>query len=126
MPNSTDKYQLYRSYCLKASRDITKKYSTSFYSATNLFPSHIRQAIHSVYGFVRIADEIVDSFHRYDQEKLLNVFVQDYYAAYESGISINPIIHSFLLTVKQYAIPDEYISWIFSFQITDRFFELPL
>lgn len=103
------KYKLYRSYCFNASREITKIYSTSFYSATGLFPPHIKQAIYNIYGFVRMADEIVDSFHENNKEQLLLAFEQDYYRAYQEGISSNPILHSFQLTVKQYDIPDEYI-----------------
>ena len=74
-----------------------------------MLPEDIRDAIHSLYGFVRIADEIVDSFHEHDREKLLRDFERDYDEAYRMGISTNPILYSFQWTVKQYNIPDEYI-----------------
>lgn len=109
MSNSSERYQLYRSCSFKISKAITQEYSTSFYAATDMLPEDIRDAIHSLYGFVRIADEIVDSFHEHDQEKLLREFEQDYDEAYRVGISTNPILHSFQWTVKQYDIPDEYI-----------------
>jgi phytoene/squalene synthetase len=73
-----------------------------------LAPS-IRDAIYSVYGFVRFADEIVDSFHGFDKEKLINDFEADYYKAYADGISLNPILNAFQTTVKQYSIDDELI-----------------
>lgn len=109
MSNSSERYKLYRSSSFKISKTITKDYSTSFYAATYILPNDIRDAIHSLYGFVRIADEIVDSFHEQDQEKVLRDFERDYDEAYRLGISTNPILHSFQLTVKEYNIPDEYI-----------------
>ncbi|GIZ08431.1 phytoene synthase [Flavobacterium sp. UMI-01] len=73
-----------------------------------LSPS-IRDAIYSIYGFVRFADEIVDSFHGYDKEQLINDFEKEYYKAYHSGISLNPILNSFQHTVKEYNITDDLI-----------------
>jgi phytoene/squalene synthetase len=73
-----------------------------------LAPS-IREAIYSIYGFVRFADEIVDSFHDYDKEQLINDFEKEYYKAIEIGISLNPILNSFQHTVKQYNITDDLI-----------------
>jgi phytoene synthase len=73
-----------------------------------LAPS-IRDAIYSVYGFVRFADEIVDSFHGYDKENLINDFEAEYYKAMKSGISLNPILNSFQQTVKEYNISDDMI-----------------
>lgn len=99
----------YHNLCFDISKQVTKAYSTSFYTATQLFDADIRSAIHSIYGFVRFADEIVDSFHAFPQKSILERFEQDYYFAAEQGISANPILHSFQLTVKQYGIPDEYI-----------------
>lgn len=109
MNKSSSKCELYTSCCFNISKEITKRYSTSFYSATSLFPSRIRKAIYSVYGFVRVADEIVDSFHDSHQEEMLIDFEKDYYKAYREGISTNPILHSFQITVKEYEIPDAYI-----------------
>lgn len=88
---------------------VTREYSTSFYSATRLLQPEIREAIFSVYGFVRFADEIVDSLHENDKGVLLNKFESDYYAAVSEGVSLNPILHSFQLTVKKYGIEDRHI-----------------
>jgi phytoene synthase len=69
----------------------------------------MRSAIYSIYGFVRFADEIVDSFHSHDRRVLLEKFEKDYYEAYSSGISLNPILNSFQQTVKKYNINDNLI-----------------
>lgn len=100
---------LYDKTCFQLSEQVTRNYSTSFYSASRLFGPEIRTAIFSIYGFVRYADEIVDTFHEFDKALLLNAFENDYYQAYNNGISLNPILQSFQLTVKKYNIPDEYI-----------------
>ena len=102
-------YRKYQDLAFEMSREVTKKYSTSFYSATQLFPPVVREAIHSIYGFVRLADEIVDSFHGFNQQALLDRFEQDYYFAVEQGVSSNPVIHAFLTTVRKYEIDDAYI-----------------
>lgn len=99
----------YTKLCFDVSKKITKNYSTSFYLATKLFDTETKVAIHSIYGFVRLADEIVDTFHNFDKVKLLKKFEQDYYDAFRSGICLNPILNSFQLTVKKYEIPDVYI-----------------
>ncbi|MFN8208449.1 MAG: phytoene/squalene synthase family protein [Bacteroidales bacterium] len=88
---------------------VTREYSTSFYSATRLLQPEIREAIFSIYGFVRFADEIVDTLHEHNKENLLNNFESDYYEAYREGLSLNPILHSFQLTVKKYSIDDMHI-----------------
>ncbi len=99
----------YRVLSFEMSRKVTRHYSTSFYFATQLFPPTIREAIHGIYGFVRLADEIVDSFHTQDQRALLDRFEADYDFALEQGVSSNPVIHAFLLTVNRYHIDDAYI-----------------
>ena len=91
------------------SRLVTKKYSTSFSLAVNMLSPEIRTAIYNIYGFVRFADEIVDSFHAYDKEKLINKFEADYYEALEDGISLNPILNAFQKTVFQYQISDDLV-----------------
>jgi phytoene/squalene synthetase len=73
-----------------------------------LAPS-IRRDIYNIYGFVRFADEIVDSFHGYDKEKLINEFEIEYYKALESGISLNPILNAFQITVKENNITDDLV-----------------
>lgn len=101
--------QLFDDVSFKCSRLVTKNYSTSFSLAVYMLSPSIRDAIYSIYGFVRFADEIVDSFHGFDKENLINDFEKEYYKAYNSGISLNPILNSFQQTVKQYNISDDLI-----------------
>lgn len=86
------------------SKIITNQYSTSFSSAIGLLHKNLRQPIHNIYGFVRLADEIVDTFHDYDQAFLLQQFKDETYDAIERRISLNPILNSFQLTVNNYKI----------------------
>lgn len=102
--------ELYDRTSYKCSKVITKNYSTSFSLAVNLLAPSIREAIHSIYGFVRIADEIVDSFHDFEKKILLDHFENEYYTAYNAGISLNPIINSFQRTVKKYHIEEELVA----------------
>jgi phytoene/squalene synthetase len=83
---------------------VTKAYSNSFSLAVSLLPAGIREGVYSIYGFVRLADEIVDTFHEYDKEALLDKFEWDAYAAINEKISLNPILHGFQLTVTKYNI----------------------
>jgi phytoene synthase len=101
--------QLFDDVSFKCSKLVTKNYSTSFSMAVYMLAPSIRDAIYSVYGFVRFADEIVDSFHGYDKENLINDFEAEYYKAMKSGISLNPILNSFQHTVKEYNISDDMI-----------------
>ncbi|RZJ91263.1 MAG: phytoene/squalene synthase family protein [Chryseobacterium sp.] len=100
---------LFDTVSFKCSKLVTKSYSTSFSLAVHMLAPSIREAIYSIYGFVRFADEIVDSFHDYDKEYLINDFEKEYYKAIEKGISLNPILNSFQHTVKQYNITDDLI-----------------
>lgn len=100
---------LFDTTSFKCSKLVTKSYSTSFSLAVHMLAPSIREAIYSIYGFVRFADEIVDSFHEYDKEYLINDFEKEYYKAMEMGISLNPILNSFQQTVKQYHITDDLI-----------------
>lgn len=100
---------LFDEVSFKCSVLVTKSYSTSFSLAVNTLAPSIREAIYSIYGFVRFADEIVDSFHGYDKETLINDFELDYYKAYKLGVSLNPILNSFQQTVKKYNIDDDLI-----------------
>lgn len=97
--------ETYSAVCMKCSREVTKHYSTSFSWAIKLLHKDLQQQIHAIYGFVRLADEIVDTFHQYDKEKLLNVFRSDVYAAIHNKVSLNPVLQSFQLTIHQYNIP---------------------
>ncbi len=101
--------KLYDNTSFKCSKIVTQQYSTSFSMGIKLFDKSIRNSIFSIYGFVRFADEIVDTFHNYNKEELLNKFEEDYYSAYKMGISLNPILNSFQLTVRKYNIDDELI-----------------
>ncbi|WP_411377015.1 phytoene/squalene synthase family protein [Flavobacterium psychrophilum] len=86
------------------SKIVTQSYSTSFSSAVKMLSSSIRQDIYNVYGFVRLADEIVDSFHDYDKEALFNTFEIDLKNALEQKISLNPILNAFQHTVHKHKI----------------------
>ncbi|EPR73362.1 Phytoene synthase [Winogradskyella psychrotolerans RS-3] len=86
------------------SKAVTNAYSTSFSMATKMLSHTIRQDIYNIYGFVRFADEIVDSFHDYDKEKLFNMFESDLEAALEHKISLNPILNAFQNTYHNYGI----------------------
>ncbi len=93
----------------ECSRNVTKTYSTSFSSAVKMLAPSIRQDIYNIYGFVRFADEIVDSFHEYDKETLFTLFESDLENALHHKISLNPILNSFQHTVNRYEIPKELI-----------------
>ncbi|HLV91525.1 MAG TPA: phytoene/squalene synthase family protein [Aequorivita sp.] len=88
----------------KCSKQVTDTYSTSFSIATRMLGPSIRQDIHNIYGFVRFADEIVDSFHDYDKKKLFDRFEEELDRALTEGISLNPILNSFQHTVHKYNI----------------------
>ena len=96
--------ELFDSISNESATLITKKYSTSFSIAVRLLAPDIRQAIYNIYGFVRVADEIVDSFEGYPKEELLNRFEGEYQYAIKTGISTNPVINAFQKTVKEYNI----------------------
>jgi len=91
----------------ECSKTVTNSYSTSFSLATKMLAPSIRQDIYNIYGFVRFADEIVDTFHDYDKEKLFTDFEIDLYKAIDSKISLNPILNSFQETVHKYSIQKE-------------------
>ncbi len=101
--------QLFDQTALKISKVITENYSTSFSYATSLLGKKQREAIYAIYGFVRFADEIVDTFHDWNKKLLLDKFEKDLNDALSDGISMNPVLHSFQLVVKKYGISDEYI-----------------
>ncbi len=93
----------------ECSKLVTKSYSTSFSSAVKMLAPSIREDIYNIYGFVRFADEIVDSFHQYDKELLFELFEQDLEKALQNKISLNPILNSFQHTVNRYEIPKDLI-----------------
>lgn len=87
------------------SRLVTQSYSTSFSLATKMLSTSIRSDIYNIYGFVRFADEIVDTFHDYDKKTLFEDFEKSLKEAIENKISLNPILNSFQYTYHKYAIP---------------------
>jgi len=103
-------FQQVSEYC---SRITTEAYSTSFASAIRLLHKDLRKPIYNIYGFVRFADEIVDTFHGYDRHALLTQFREDTYLAIERRISLNPILHSFQLTVNDYKMDHSLIEAFF-------------
>ncbi|HSU49505.1 MAG TPA: squalene/phytoene synthase family protein [Segetibacter sp.] len=95
------------------SKITTEKYSTSFSSSIRLLHRDLRTPVYNIYGFVRFADEIVDTFHDYEQEVLLEEFKVQTYEAIERKISLNPILNSFQETVNKYGIPTHFIDVFF-------------
>tara|TARA_B100000768_G_scaffold24598_1_gene22359 strand:+ start:161 stop:1000 length:840 start_codon:yes stop_codon:yes gene_type:complete len=92
------------------SKIVTESYSTSFTLATKMLDSSIRQDIYNIYGFVRFADEIVDSFHDFNKEELLNLFELDLKKSIKDKISLNPILNSFQKTLNKYEIDYELVN----------------
>jgi len=90
------------------SKTVTQTYSTSFSSATKMLDTSIRQDIYNIYGFVRFADEIVDSFHDYPKAELFDDFERQMYSAITNKISLNPILNSFQETIHKYDIEPEF------------------
>ena len=101
--------ELYDKVSIKCSRLTTKAYSTSFSLGIRCLGKELRDPIYSIYGFVRFADEIVDTFHDYDKKKLLEKFKEDTYRAIDDKISTNPILNSFQITVNHFNIDRDLI-----------------
>jgi len=95
---------LYRRTNIECSRIITRNYSTSFSLGILAFDKKFRDPIYAIYGFVRYADEIVDTFHEFDKAELLKEFAQDTWKAIDRGISLNPVLDSFQRTVSEFGI----------------------
>ena len=105
---------IFHEVCQLSSRITTERYSTSFSSAIRLLHNDLRQPIYNIYGLVRFADEIVDTFHEHDKATLISDFRKQTFEAIEQGISLNPILHSFQLTVNQYKIDHALIHAFFN------------
>jgi len=101
--------QLFDDISQEMSQLTTKRYSTSFSLGISFLDTNLHKPIYSIYGFVRFADEIVDSFHGFDKEALLADFKVQTYRAIAEGISLNPILNSFQWAVNKYGIPMELI-----------------
>lgn len=97
----------------ECSKVVTKRYSTSFASAIRLLHKDIRTPVFNIYGFVRFADEIVDTFHDYNKAELLQQFKTETFEAINRGISLNPILNSFQKTVNDYNIDHQLINAFF-------------
>lgn len=100
---------LYDHVSIRCSRLTTRTYSTSFSLGIRCLEKKLRDPIYSIYGFVRFADEIVDSFHNYNKKELLARFRADTFTAIQDGISLNPILNSFQATVNHYKIEADLI-----------------
>ncbi len=100
---------LYQKTCHECSQLITNRYSTSFSMGIRLFSKQLQRPIYAIYGFVRFADEIVDTFHNFNKTELLQKFRLDTYEAIEQRISLNPVLQSFQEVVNEYNIERELI-----------------
>lgn len=101
---------LYHKNSFKCSKITTQNYSTSFSIGILSLNKKFRDPIYAIYGFVRFADEIVDTFHTHDKQQLIEKFENDTYTTIDEKISLNPILHSFQLVVNTYGIEKELIS----------------
>ncbi len=109
---------LFNHTCLECSELITNRYSTSFSMGIKVFDKTYRLPIYAIYGFVRFADEIVDTFHDFPKAKLLQRFKEDTFQAIEEGISLNPVLQSFQATVNKYGIDRELIeAFLYSMEL---------
>jgi phytoene synthase len=104
---------LYDKTTLDCSKKITRNYSTSFSLGIGMISKEKRWAIYAVYGLVRFADEIVDTFHHSNKEELLSEFKSQTYTAIRQGISLNPVLHSFQLAANTFEIGEELIEPFF-------------
>ncbi len=105
--------QLFHTTSEMCSRLVTENYSTSFSSAIRMLHKDLRTPIFNIYGFVRFADEIVDTFHEHDKKQLLDQFRTETFEAIERGISLNPVLNSFQRTVNEYEIDHDLIKAFF-------------
>ena len=101
--------EIFDSLSAECSKITTKRYSTSFSFGIYFLNKELRLPIYAIYGFVRLADEIVDSFHDFNKDYLLKKFKEDTFEAISSGISLNPILNSFQNVVNRYQIDHQLI-----------------
>lgn len=114
----TLKQDLYTKTCLECSALLTRRYSTSFSMGILMLGKEIRSHIYAIYGFVRLADEIVDTYQDKDPAKELALLKESTFRAIETGISFNPVLQAFQHTVNAYKIPLEYIeAFLFSMEL---------
>jgi phytoene/squalene synthetase len=113
---------LYNQTTLECSKLITQNYSTSFTLGIRTLDKKFHFPIYAIYGFVRYADEIVDTFHGHNKKELLDSFKKDTYKAIENKISLNPVLNSFQLVVNEYAISSELIEAFLKSMEMDLYF----
>ncbi|GAA4301430.1 phytoene/squalene synthase family protein [Nibribacter koreensis] len=114
---------LFDTTTLECSKLITQRYSTSFTLGIKTLSPKFHDSIYAIYGFVRFADEIVDTFHDHDKAELLERFRKDTYQALEEKISLNPVLHAFQLVVNEFSIDHAYIDAFLNsmaMDLTDR------
>ncbi|MEI8053810.1 MAG: phytoene/squalene synthase family protein [Bacteroidota bacterium] len=111
--------QLFHEVSSDCSKLTTERYSTSFSSAIRLLNKNLRTPIYHIYGFVRFADEIVDTFHDFDKAELLREFKKETYDAFNRGISLNPILNSFQQVVNKYNIDHHLVDAFFKSMESD-------
>ena len=104
-----DALKLYDRVCAECSVLTTKAYSTSFSLGIQFLGQQLREPIYSIYGYVRFADEIVDTFHHADKASLFDRFKKDTELALEEGISLNPILHAFQQVYHKYSLEKEHV-----------------
>lgn len=114
-------FELFVQTAADCSRNVTRKYSTSFSLGIKTLHRRFHAPIYGIYGMVRYADEIVDTFHDFDKKHLLEKFKRDTYEAIESRISLNPILFSFQKVVNEYKIPLDLIEAFFKSMETDLY-----
>lgn len=110
---------LYLQSCIKTSKVFTNRYSTSFSRGIRMLGRKYRDPVYAVYGFVRIADEIVDTFHDQDKKELLERYIRETYDSIERGLGTNPVLHSFQWAVNEYGIEKELIQAFFDSMLMD-------
>lgn len=115
--------ELYNTTTLKCSKLITQHYSTSFTLGIRTLAKRFHLPIYAIYGFVRYADEIVDTFHQHNKKELLERFRKDTFDAIAEKISLNPVLHSFQLVVNQYKIERELIEAFLHSMEMDLYFK---
>lgn len=111
--------ELYERTCYKLTKTLTSRYSTSFYLSSLLFPWKTRKHIYAIYSMVRIADEVVDSYHGTDAEKILTNFEKDVYRSLGQSFSTNPVLHAFAKTSQVYEINETLIAPFFESMRSD-------
>lgn len=111
--------ELYTQTSYELSEQLTKRYSTSFSASSQLFAKEIRKYIYAIYGLVRVADEIVDTYRGADAGEQLAGLKTELYRALKSGFSANPIVHAFAVTAREYAIGNELIEPFFDSMASD-------